>query len=362
MSRFVFFTKTNWNEAPRLRHQLAFLLKEHEHNLIFFERPNSFFSRKKTLTEPIDQIEFLRTSELMHHKLRFTNGIHVLNAHIEKSYIKKMINQYALSGDDYVVNFNYDYYFLRQLFPNNKIITIINDDFWCCAFFGYEKPLKDVLVKTCSISNTVLAVSEPLVEQLAQFCEPKLFLPWSDFDYSCPNLDSKKYRLLFWGYINNRLNFDYIANLANAILEERLPFILDFIGPMEKNIDKRFISLMSHPKVNVLPKETKISDIDLDNVLAGFIPYVRGNKAVDVTTIPNKTLRMLSFGLPLLITGMPRFMEAPFVFRLEEGLIQRDIELIKLIPKLFSDLQPSISIFVNNNSKKKRYNQFLSYL
>ena len=41
MNRCFFFTKTNWNEQPRMRHQLALLLRNYGHQILFFEKPNN---------------------------------------------------------------------------------------------------------------------------------------------------------------------------------------------------------------------------------------------------------------------------------------------------------------------------------
>lgn len=361
MSKFVFFTKTDWREPPRLRHQLANLLVKYGHKVLFFEKPNNVFSRSISVTPATKTISFIRTHELLHHKLRVNDVLRTINAAVELNSIKSAISNYDFSCADHIVNFNYDYHFLRKLFPKNKLITIINDDFWCRALFGYEEPLKNTLSITCEISDVVLTVSEPLIEQLSQFCQPKLFLPWSDGGYSAIDFGAERKNLLFWGYINNRLNFGYIRKLADAILSQKLDITIDFTGPIQRNIDRRFLELSNHPCI-VVNKPKNIDQLNFRNVLAAFIPYVAGNKADDVTSIPNKAFPMLSHGLPLLITGMPNFLKEPFVIRLGENInIEKDIEIIKLLPKLFGKLQPSISSFVNKNTEHVRYFQFINY-
>ncbi|MEO0579910.1 MAG: hypothetical protein AAFZ58_14575, partial [Pseudomonadota bacterium] len=37
--RFIFLTRTNWNEPPRIRHQLAELLVSEGHDVVFFQKP-----------------------------------------------------------------------------------------------------------------------------------------------------------------------------------------------------------------------------------------------------------------------------------------------------------------------------------
>lgn len=259
-----------------------------------------------------------------------------------------------------VVNFNYDYFFLRKIFPKNKILTIINDDFCCRALLGYEAPLKAALADTCRNSDVVLTVSYPLQEQLLNYCNTQIFFPWADIQYKAPRNDSQRSILLFWGYINNRLNFDYIIDLSQKITQLNLNVDLFFIGPVEKNIDNRFKILQSLPNIKV-KGATPIKDLNFDNVLAAFIPYISGNQADDVTSIPNKAFPMLANGIPLLITGMPNFIKKPFVIRMGEN-IDVDISQITNLKNNFTKLQDEISFFVNQNTGAHRYKQFMSYV
>ena len=127
-----------------------------------------------------------------------------------------------------------------------------------------------------------------------------------------------------------------------------------------KKIDLCFTELKKHPNIRT-EGPTDIQNLNFDTVLGAFIPYVDGNKADDATTIPNKAFPMLSNGLPLLITGMPHFIDEPFVFRLGEDLAQ-DIQLILTMNKKLPELQTYIEKFVNNNTSDKRYQEFMNTL
>ena len=360
MKKCFFFTKTNWDEQPRIRHQLALLLRNYDHQIVFFEKPKNLFLNKDNKHTKSDRnLKFFRTTELLHHKLRINFLLRDINARWERSRIAKIINDFSISGDDVVINFNYDYSFLRGLFPNNKIITVINDDFWCRALLGYEKPLRDVLRETCQNSDVVLAVSEPLIKQLARFCDPKLLLPWSDASYSDAKATSKRTSLLFWGYINNRLNYGYLLRLADALHSEHPQFSIDFIGPVDESVDRRFYELIRRPNVT-LSDPCDLKNLNFERTLAAFIPYVT-QSSTDAITLSNKALRLLANGLPLLITGMPNFLKASFVLRAGKTIAE-DLELIASLPEIFSRVQPSIRNFVNQNTGQERYEQLKSYL
>ena len=177
MSRFLIFTKTNWDEPPRLRHQLAKLLLSDGHEIVFFEKPAYILGKRSKNKTSEKKIKFLRYRQLIHHKLRLIPLLHSLNAGFEKAQINMLRKDNQFNIKDIIINFNYEYFFLRSLFPENKIITIINDDFWSSALFQYEKPLRWALKKTCLSSDAVLTVSKPLSEQLSEFCRPHLFYP-----------------------------------------------------------------------------------------------------------------------------------------------------------------------------------------
>lgn len=361
--RFIFFTKTDWAEPPRLRHQMARLLASNGHNVVFFQKPRNIFTgscSKVNLAPSVNNIEFVRTDDLFHHKLRVNKFIGSLNASFEIQQIKKIMTTVRGGEDDVLMNFNFDYYFLRKIFPKNKIVTIINDNFWCRAIFGYSTPLKNALIATCKNSDLVFAVSEPLIEELSEFCDPHLVLPWSEKRYLFPNLNSARNQLLFWGYINDRLNFDYIERLVNGIKERKIDVVLRFVGPVQANIDRRFRQMVGDKHVLFEPA-VDIQFLNTENVLAALIPYIEGNEADDATTVPNKAFPMLANGLPLLITGMPRFIDRPFVFRLGQN-VDDDVCLIKKMPTMFSCLQPSIQDFLNGNNPSDRYKQIISLI
>jgi len=358
MTRFFFFTKTDWPEPPRLRHQLAALLVKRGHEVVFFERPYNVLRPRHSTDELVPGVTFHRTPELFNHKLRFIAPIRIANAAFEKEQITKALSNIGLQKSDVVINFCYDYYFLRTIFPQHKIITVINDDFWCRAILGYQKPLVEALALTCKASDRVLVVSRPLQEQLSLYCEPEIFYPWSDVPYSSPRPDTKRTKLLFWGYINNRLNFRYLEMLAENIVRSRMELKIEFIGPVQVSIDSQFGRIADMPCVSV-KGPSNIDDIDFGDVLAAIIPYVAGNAADDVTDIPNKAFPMLARGLPLLISGMPNFIYKPFVYRLGESWSESK-STIEALREEFWDQQANIEEFVNKNLEEDRYNQIIS--
>ena len=103
---FYLFTKTNWDEPPRIRHQLADLLIKNNHEVYFFQKPKQNF-RTKPETDSINEITLIRYSELLHHQLRPCRYVQIANGSFCKKNIRKAIKYLPLPN--VIINFNYDY-------------------------------------------------------------------------------------------------------------------------------------------------------------------------------------------------------------------------------------------------------------
>lgn len=352
--RFIFFTKTEWSEPPRLRHQLVELLSNAGHEVIFFERPVYFWQSVAIAQSKCANVSLNRSKQLIHHKLRILPILHWLNSHYEKASIFGRLG--SVNIGDVVINFNYDYYFLKDLFPGNRVITIINDNFWSRAFFGWESPLKWALGRTCESSCHVLAVSPPLVNILKSYCNPQLFLPWADNNIERISSSGFRTELLFWGYIGDRIDWQRVFSLAEYLSISNSGFVLVFVGPHNPD-DKNIRRLLQFPCV-VLKGATNLSQLNFEKTLAMFIPYKANNKENDAIFMPNKLLQLMTKGIPVVITGMPHFVEAPFVFRLPTEN-DDSLQLLVALKNEFCALQPEIYSFVNGHTGNARLKQFM---
>jgi hypothetical protein len=362
MARFIFFTKTRWNEPPRLRHQLAELLANSGNEVLFAEHPYRPGQLKDLGFGAPSRVRLFRHGELLHHKLRVGPIARWANAIWTSYCINKAVGEHQIDTDDVIVNFNYDYYFLREIFPHNAIITIINDDFVTApSKTGVPCPrlmqasLARAQRMTCSMSDAVLTPSVALQDQLAAYCSPELFMPWADIAYRQPSYDDCRQFIVYWGYIGRRLDYPLISTIADRLAREQPAARLIFVGPLEGDAaDQSLFKLHSNVEVR---KPTDLDELPLNSIIGSIIPYVRGVPDIDVIVLPNKAMQLLARGLPLLITGMPRFMEAPFVFRLDEG---DPVITIRHVAKCFEDLQPPIKKFVDLNGPMARLDQFMA--
>ncbi len=354
--RFIFFTKTDWVESPRLRHQLAHLLANAGHEVVFFEFPVYPWQHFDCSDSGHPRIHLYRYRQFLHHKLRLHPLLHYCNAAFEKSQIARMANDLEVKESDVIVNFNYDYYFLRDLFPNQRLITIINDDFWSTAIAGYEKPLRWALERTCKLSDVVLTVSPILAEQLKAFCKPEIFYPWTEMPYQVPPKMEERSVLLYWGYIGRKIDYEYVLRLSRLLRKHDTSIRIVFVGPIvDANAD--MLDLVRQHIVEHIPT-AKLNELNLDQVFGGLIPYRSGVKTIDVISIPNKAFQLLCHGIPLLITGMPNFLETSVVYRLNQG-DDVDYETIKYVRDNFQDIQDGIRELLSVHSADHRLAFFM---
>lgn len=353
MKTFVIFTHTEWTEAPRLRHQVARLLLQHGHRVFFFERAGSFRSAHgPTERQPDEGPVLVHTRRLLHHQLRVLPPLHWANTRVVEAQVVEFARKHALGPDAVILNFNYDYYFLRRVFPRNRIVTIINDDFEAMCRLPYRGHITWALKRTCRMSDEVLAVSTPLVDRLRLWSDAKLFLPWSVAPYQAPVGDiAGRTQLLFWGFVDKRLDLDLLEKMARYLAAERPTFKILLIGPTQGSSRAMVESrLAPFRNIEILGRR-ELSDLPLGNMLAAIIPY-RRDKTNDAILQTNKTMQLLAKGLPLVISGMPAFMRKPYIKRLDG-----DESVAKVIDECvanFDAWQPEIRAFVEENSPESR--------
>ena len=189
------------------------------------------------------------------------------------------------------------------MFSDLKIVTIINDDFVAQARPWMIKSIKQQLKQTCENSDLVFAVSYPLQEQLAEFNKnTKLFFPWTFKKYEKPTNNINRNVVLYWGYIDHRIDWKIIKYL------------------LEKGIKLRFIGMVSHKVESILNdfnkfdnfellKPTKLEDVYLDDISCSILSYVNTSGEMIAVTVNNRVFQLLSYGIPLVYVNLPNLIK-----------------------------------------------------
>lgn len=352
MQKYIFFTKSMWSEPPRLRHQMANLVRSFGGDVLFFEKPIQFGKalKRRAIVDVEKGLQVVRTREFIHHQLRVVSILNRMDALLERMDIHKVISDMDVR-DSVVVNFNYDYYFLRELFPNNKIITIINDDFVAQGKFFEGRHIHKTLGKTCRMSDAVLVVSYPLHDQVSEWVEPHLFFPWADRDYKTPVRGVVRDSVLLWAHINSRIDFDLLKEVA-----ARLPNVnFHVVGPIANNALDGVRQLQSSGLNFSFTDSAKLDDLPIDRYFCSIIPYVKGVKDIEAVTMSNKTLQLLARGLPIVTHGMPHFFSNESIIKSDS--VDSFVSGVGYCSEHFFSLQGSIKEFVSNNQAFNRFQQ-----
>lgn len=345
--KVVLFTKTLWNEPPRLRHQVAQMLARRGHEVTFFER-NRFLGSIHHRSE--NEIQLLRHGELLHHQLRPFRILAKLNAAYEKVQIRRLVNA---DRQPVIINFCYDYYFLRDIFPDSVIVTIINDDFIDAAKWFMRGEVRRLLATTVGISDENLVVSNPLKDQLSEWCNRvSIFLPWARRPYVRPVGPGSRDEVLYWGYINDRVDW----RVVRQILDEGVR--INFVGPSSDSRTARSILAHRNATYHGVSDLERIPDV-LASCACSIVPYKIGYRMVAATTISNRAFDLLSCGLPLLYCNLPGLLDAPadviYVCKTASDYIQA----YKLAKEGFAECQDSIKHFLQEHSEEQRYEQLI---
>lgn len=333
---------------------MANLLINYQHEVIFFQKPCYFWENKSTEMHSHCLLQCLMTKQLIHHQLRLVEPLRYLNARYEVSSIKN--KNIIIDEDDVIINFNYDYYFIREIYKKNKIITLINDDFIAQAKFLSGRHVANALEKTCKASDVVLAVSYPLIEQLSPWCSPQLFLPWADVDYMEPTFNTSRNRVLLWAHIDGRIDFALLENAA--LLRKDIEFYI--VGPQAKNIIDALKTLSKKCKNIIILPPQKLDELPLNTFFAATIPFKNNVKDIEAITASNKTFQIMARGLPLVTHGTPNFLDHTAIMK--SSCLNDFLKGIDLCFNNYDQLQSSIKDLISNNQPKNRYLQLLSYL
>jgi hypothetical protein len=347
----VAFTKSAWSEAPRLRHQVAHLLLAHGHRVLFFERPADIFTLGLNPSEADHLPPGLalgRNRQLLHHQLRITPTLSRANAEFEKLQIRRLVDSYRPEA---VINFNYDYYFLRELFPKSKIVSIFNDDFIAGARLLSRKEARRLVCQTARMSDHNLVVSYPLLDQIRTFTDRvSLFFPWCRREYATPPAGQKRDEMLYWGYINDRIDVRAVTHVMDQGIK------INFVGPVSGT--RRSRALLEHRNAEYHGERPldRISAV-LARCASSILPYDAADRQVAAITINNRAFDLLSAGLPLLYRDLPGLLEAPaeVIRRCHDGAAY--VREHRQAAQQFDAAQPAIQEFLANHTPSARYRQ-----
>ena len=342
----LIITKTKWSEPPRIRHQVTKLLINNGYEVIFIEKNTYKSILLKSRKE--DGIQFFSHAELIHHQLRYFPLLQRINNRFERLYLKKISK---LKPFDIVINFCYDYSFLKNIFPDKKVITVINDDFEEQAKYGMKTQIRNQLRKTCINSDNVLTVSYPLFDKLKAYKNNvQLFLPWSNNTYSKPKeLKVKRNTVLYFGFIS-RLDWSVVYKLI-----EQSHYNVRFIWPTVRKSDE--VQLEDLKRFNNFDHISfqRLEELNVDDVFCSISPYDPHIRSVQACTVSNRAFNLLSLGIPLVYGDLKHIIKAPdSIIRTNKNIDDYNKSL-KFYFNNYYKIQYDIKLFLESHYQDNRW-------
>ena len=317
---FVLVTHTRWSETPRIRHQIARLIATAGHRVLFVERAEGPLRRLDPGAREVEPRIFLtRTKRLMHHQLRLVAPLDWANAAVVRRGLTSQVRASGFAPDSTIINFTHDYDFLRPDFPDSEIITVIHDDFEAQARIPGFGHVTRMLASTCRSSHRVLALSNVLCQRLRTWSPAELFYPWSTLPYRAPHGEvGAKDTLLFWGFFGSGLDTEAVRRIAERLQTTHPDMRIMLVGPTQAPCNReRIVAPVQGLRNVIIQDATPLDKLPLDRVLAALIPYRRKGD-MDAVELPNKALQLLAHGLPIVKTGMPNAVPAPFIMSIDD--------------------------------------------
>lgn len=346
MKKVLILTKTDWSEPPRIRHQLTWLLKEKGYSVTFVEKntyKSIFIKHRKE-----EGINFYSHAQLIHHQLRYFPFIQKLNNSLVRFYLRKIIKKVEF---DFILNFSYNYSFLKKLAPGKKIITMMEDDFEAQAKFGMTKQIRNQIRATCQNSDHVLTVSYPLYDKLSSYQDNvTLFFPWSQRTYTKPIQNGLRNTVLYFGFVG-RLNWEIIEEVIKST-----SYQYRFVGPTIRKSDEQMVAhlKMTYSNFSYIPY-SKIEELKVDDAFCSILPYDATLGNVQATTVSNRAFNLLSMGLPLVYADLRNLIKSPDTIMRTNITAEEYQDTIAFFYHNFYEVQKDIETFLRDHYKTTRW-------
>ena len=304
---YLIITRTDWEEPPRARHQLARELAKNN-NVVFVSinknglpriRQNSpennitlvvpywFFNGKYIYRLPIinELYQFWLYVQL---KKRFSN-CRVINFDPSATLIHKFFDNVIYFCNDDFLDKKRAKFFITKLYFQLSQKVISKKARFCASVSEY---LKDQIAVHNDSSHLILTAAEQLN------ISPKYI-----------NSNNSTINAVYVGWIS-KINKEWILSLS-----QKKNIVIQLIGPYEAN---NFKELIEKENIHFLGQKTGEDLVNfLEKADVCLAPYIIGRDTEEVYTMPNKFWLYLSYGHPIVTCEIKRLYPLPkgFVYQ-----------------------------------------------
>lgn len=321
----VITTVTNWDEPPRIRHEVAFQMARF-YNVLFVQMYCQR-GKRRGIYQYSDNILVLRIGlcfpGMFRLLMKFPALMKIYNASI-KNALNRLVRKYG-DNKSILMNFQFNAPELYDRSVFNKCFYFCNEDFVNQNLNASPRE-KDISAKmqaqVISNSDAIFTVSKPLQDKLATYGAKNVHVIHSahnfDLDYSRKYINngaSGTISVCYMGFLNQYVNIDWLQAIA-----EQDDMHLTIVGPVAYDwlLDKlrSFPNFTHIQALTGLPLQEELLKHD---VLV--MPYA---SPVDneVTSVPAKLYQYLAVGRPVVSSVMPNLKAFP-----DKTVYQADTEI-----------------------------------
>ena len=347
---YLIITRTDWEEPPRARHQLARELAK-THNVIFVSINKNGNPRIQT-NSPQKNITLITPYWFLDGK--YIYRIPILNE-VYQYWLYSKLKKYANCR---VINFDPSATLLHKFFDD--VVYFCNDD------FTNIRRAKSLVTKLYfHLSQRIIAknarfctaVSEYLKDQLSLHTDSShLILTAAEQLNISPkyiNSNNSTINAVYVGWIS-KINKEWILSLS-----QKKNIVIQLIGPYE---DNNFKELIEKENIHFLGQKTgeKLANF-LEKADVCLAPYIIGRDTEEVYTMPNKFWLYLNYGHPIVTCEIKRLYSLPtgFVYQ-----AKNENEFTNAVIKAHSENSEKKFLerllFIKKNNWGSRVNQIIN--
>ncbi|MGL4191297.1 MAG: hypothetical protein ACRCRU_01765 [Vibrio sp.] len=327
----VVVTVTNWDEPPRIRHEVSKQLSR-EFNVLYFQLFQT--SKVKRRVEKIndslivDKVGFGFRG--IGRLFKYFNVLHKIYRKSIAILIANKLKKIPTSSSLILVNFQYDFPEIMEMNCFEKAFYFCNDDFinqdLNCT--GNETRKKERLqLEVIQRSDAVITVSYPLKYNIDKHhSNVSVILSGHSFDLDLSrrieHAKQDKIHVCYMGFLNNGISIDWL----NSILSNENMF-LTIIGPIEiPEVGEDFYKYKNFKHIKFLTGNELQLELMKHDVM--LMPYSSPIENA-VTTVPAKLFQYLAVGKPIVSSSLENLIELPDGFVYKSKTQHEFIENIK---------------------------------